>query len=274
MTQEKPIRPDRPAQIPFDHAPQASPIVENADLPAMGATSTVSPGLAAGEGAVLMPQIPVADPGGPGRMSPLSALTKSRPFLEGNLGKLIGQVIPSGRAAFPDQQKPAGVVQQKPAAEGYVRLRVRYENGVLRVLNAKQVEGPLVQSAQVGSGVVYEVTSNGRRVSLEWLPDTGVSRAFANIDRPEAYLGHEGTVLGAFEFIARVPLAELAPQALPKVQIALHRVVTPPETPLSAEPLATQLGAAVVEMARLPSLDIATLEPGARADLSQILKLP
>jgi hypothetical protein len=204
-------------------------------------------------------------------MGPIPDLRESDPLLaEGDLGKVIARVVPKGRPAFPEQQKPA-TRPQGQADEGYVRLRVRYDRGVLTPVHAKKVEGPLVQSALIDSGHVYEVTSEGRRVALEWLPDAGISRAFANIDQPEAHLGHEGTRLESFEFIVRIPLGELTSEVLPKVQIGLHYVTRPPEAPLTPEPLATQLGSAVSEVARLSSLDIARLEPQVQVQLSQIL---
>lgn len=274
MTKETPKGPIVPSSIPFDHQPKASPIIEHPTHPAMEPVAAIAHEPVASTGATLMPQAPTSDAGGAGRMNPVPDPSKGRPFLGLGMGDLLSQVVPAGRAAFPDQQKPAVTAQQKAAAEGYARLRVRFHNGALTVLSAKQVEGPLILPTTVGSGYVYEVTLGGGRVALEWLPDTGVSRAFTNIDRPEAHLGHEATELPSFEFTARIPLVALSPDTLPKMQIALHRVAAPPEGPLTAEPLSKQLGPAVTEIARIPGLELAKLETPAREDLSRILKLP
>jgi hypothetical protein len=177
---------------------------------------------------------------------------------------------------YPDQEpKPAETQAGRNApSDGYVRLLVRAEGATLSVVGAKDVDGPLVTSDQVGSGLVYEVTSGGRRIALEWLPDRGAERSFTNNDRPEASLGHRSASLASFEFVVRIPRSEFAADALPKVEIALHRLASPPEGPLTADPLPSQLGAAVTEVARLPGIALDALEPATQADLTRILRPP
>jgi hypothetical protein len=143
----------------------------------------------------------------------------------------------------------------------------------LSVLSAKLVDGSLVRPVTVGAGYVYEVTLAGSHVAVEWLPDMGVSRAFANIDRPEAHLGHEARELTSFEFTVRVPLENLNREALPDMQIALYRIATAPEQSLTSELLANQIRDAV-QIARLPTLDLARLESPVRDQLSRILGYP
>jgi hypothetical protein len=273
MTSETPEGPVSPGSMSFDNRHQRAPIIDDPSLPVMDAVEAITEGAGAREGGALMPHDPspfvrVAD-----GMEPVPDLTKGRPFLGSSLSELLGDETPAGRAAFPDQQKPILQAQQNALPEGYVRFQVRVDGSELSVLSARLVDGPLVRPGTVGAGHVYEVTSAGSPVALEWLPDAGVSRAFANIDRPEAHLGHEARELTSFEFTVRVPLENLNRDALPDMQIALYRIASAPEQPLTSEPLADQVREAV-QIARLPTLDLARLESPVRDDLSRILGPP
>jgi hypothetical protein len=163
--------------------------------------------------------------------------------------------------------------QQNAESEGYVRFLVRVDGAVLSVLSATLVDSPLVLPVTIGPGYVYEVTASGSHIAREWLPDAGVSRAFANIDTPEAHLGHEARNLTSFEFTVRVPLQHLSREVLPSTQIALYRIAEAPEQPLTSELLAEQIQDAD-QIARLPTLDVARLESPVRDDLTRILGPP
>jgi hypothetical protein len=273
MSSETPEEPVSPGNMSFDNRHQPAPIVDDPSLPVMDAVETIAEGTGAGEGGTLMPQQPAPPGRVAGGMEPVPDLTKGRPFLGKSLGELLGQETPAGPAAFPDQQKPMVQAQPKAVPEGYVRFLVRVDGAELSILSAKLVDGPLVRPATVGAGYVYEVTSAGSHVTLEWLPDAGVSRAFANIDRPEAHLGHEARELTSFEFTVRVPLGNLNRGALTDTQVALYRIAAAPEQPLTSELLANQIRDAV-QIARLRTLDLARLESPVRDELSRILGPP
>jgi hypothetical protein len=211
-------------------------------------------------------QLP-ADAGGPNRME---AVPVGPHGLPGGLGDLQGLAQKFGRAAHPDQVKaPAAPPAGQP--ETYVRLQVQYDNGKLTVNDAKEVEGPLLIPDSVGSGLVYEVTLDGRRIGLGQLPDANRQRAFTNIDRPEWALGHGQREFSTFDFQVRVPSTELTSRTLPNIQIALHRLGEPPAGPVGPTPLPTQLGSAAVELATLHGVAVDQLNPAAQKTLSSIL---
>jgi hypothetical protein len=272
MTSETPEEPVSPPNMSFRKRSQPPPVIDDPSLPVMDAVDAIAEGAGAREEGTLMPHDP-APPRRVAGMEPVPDLTKTMPFLGNSLGELLSHETPAGRAAFPDQQKPMVQVQQTAVPEGYVRFLVRVDGAELSVLSAKLVDGPLIRPGTVGAGYVYEVTSAGSRVALEWLPDAGVSRAFANIDRPEAHLGHDAKELASFEFAVRVPIENLTREALPDMQIALHRIPTAPEEPLTSELLADQIRDAV-QIARLPTFDLARLEGPVRDQLSRILGPP
>lgn len=258
---QTPKRPITPDEIPFDHKPGSPPFVENASLPAMGSRTAIRAEVlerAAGE---LMREHPEADPGGTGRMDPVAASApESRPSAE------------EGEAARKDQEPMLGVqARRKGDQEGYVRLSIRAEGNSLSVVGAKEVEGPLVTSDRVGSGLVYEVTSGGRALAHEWLPDADAQRSFTNIDRPEAKQGHHLSPPSFFEFTVRIPRAELSEKTLPSLEIVLHRLDSPLEGRVTVAQLTKQHGAAVT-VARLHGIVLEGLEPAVRAEFAKILR--
>jgi hypothetical protein len=273
MTSETPEESASPESMSFRKRGQPAPIVDDPSLPVMDAVENLIEGAGTREDKTLMPQDPTPLVRVTGGMEPVPDLTKGSPFLGRSLGELLSQQRPAGQAEFPDQQKPMVQAQQNTESEGYVRFLVRVDGAELSVLSARLVDSPLVLPVTIGPGYVYEVTASERHIAREWLPDAGVSRAFANIDTPEAHLGHEARNLTSFEFTVRVPLEHLSREVLPSMQIALYRIAKEPEQPLTSELLAEQIRDAD-QIARLPTLDVARLEGPVRDDLSRILGPP
>jgi hypothetical protein len=180
-------------------------------------------------------------------------------------------VTDAGLAAHPDQVKAAGPVETQPEGQGYVRLHVRYENGALTILDAKEVDGPLIVPDTLGSGFAYEVTVDNRRIGLGNLPDANMQRSFTNIDRPEAALGHGITPLKTFDFSVRIARQEVQPAALPNIRIALHNLTEAPSGPLGPSPLRAQLGNVAGEVASLQGIDVERLTQPAQTVLRRIL---
>lgn len=94
------------------------------------------------------------------------------------------------------------------AGEGYVRMVVRVEHGEMRVVEAREVEGPLVQPTAVAHGIAHELLIGGRRVAVGSLPDAAVARSFSEFG-PEGPVAHHTHPLDTFDFAIRVPLSEL-----------------------------------------------------------------
>ncbi len=262
---DMPHRPITPTEIPFEHKPGSEPVVENPNLPVMDPVQELERAVPEGRGD-RMPAKPAPDKGSDGRMEPVGELL----HLADAAGGHPGAWLSSGPADHPDQERRP-LKPETQATEGYVRLTVRAEAESLTVVGAGEVEGPLVTSDVIGAGLVYEVTADGKRIGIEWLPDAASSRSFVNIDRPEAALGHHFTTPESFQFTVRVPRAALHATDLAHLDVALHRLTEPPAQPLGPEPLRAQLGESVSEVAALHGIALEGLEPPVRTELERIL---
>jgi hypothetical protein len=106
----------------------------------------------------------------------------------------------------------------------YVRLRIRVRNGGLTVVDSHLVDGPLGQTTGFPGGNAYEVTLGDKLLHAGALPDLGVQRAFANAEGPPEQRGHYITERREYEFIARVPAAEVTRDTIDQITVRLHRV--------------------------------------------------
>jgi hypothetical protein len=172
---------------------------------------------------------------------------------------------PAGEGAVPMGPAEPGSDQtgRKPIArapEGYVRFRVRVEDGEMTVVDSHLVESTLVQQSAVHGNFVYEITEGEKRLHLDSIPDLGVFRSFANPDGPPEQRRHHIYELSTYEFDVRVPVKELASAALPRVAIALYRVkdARPPMT-AGVMPLSAQYQRELREVARLEGIPIQVL---------------
>lgn len=191
--------------------PGAPPIIEDPRLPRMGETESRLP---TGRQLKLMPKNPEPDTGKRDRMRPVRGMgskTKGRPPLRG----------------FPDQQPRRGrgslTVSTTDPGDGYLRLRVRVEDGNLSIEGAKVVEGPLVQDPVLISGLAYEVTVGTRRLAAGQIQDAGVWRSFPDPSGRPALSGHHITVVRSYEIAVRIPLTGLSMAVLRRANITLYR---------------------------------------------------
>jgi hypothetical protein len=124
-------------------------------------------------------------------------------------------------------QKPRGTRRRggsSPEREQYVRLRIRVNRGRLSIVDSHLVDGPLGQAASFPGGNAYEVTLGDRLLHAGALPDLGVQRSFPDLQGPPEQRGHYLTEQSVFEFMARVPAAELTPETIGEIAVRLHRV--------------------------------------------------
>jgi hypothetical protein len=131
---------------------------------------------------------------------------------------------------------PAAPEEPMPQApESYLRMTVRVEGDSLTVVDAREIDGPLVQPDTVSHGVAHEVLVNGQRVAIGIAPDAGISRSFSEIGagprehhlyRPESY-----------EFPIRIPAAALRGVNPASVTINVVRVDEYPRAALNPVPL-------------------------------------
>jgi hypothetical protein len=230
----------------------APPVVDNPRLPRM---TERPPRPRKIEGAVrLMPDEPKPDRGTQKRMSPFDA-RRSRP--------------PAARRIVPDQEERRPVAEQP---EGYVRLRLRVEDGELTVVGAKAVEGPFVERNKLFGDLAYEVTLAGKRVSAEAVPDVGVMRSFPHPEGTPEQQGHFIAPATSYEINVRVPKAQVSMAALPRLEIALYRIKEEvPSDRVGAAPLGEQLGRELREVARVKGIRPERLAEPVQAELRAAL---
>lgn len=166
------------------------------------------------------------------------------------------------------EQKPRR--RRRGASEQYVRLRVRYRNGRLSVVDSHLVDGPLGQVTGFPGSNAYEVTLDGRLLHAGALPDLGVQRSFANPQGPPEQHGHYLTDRDVYEFTARLPADQITPETIGKITIRLLRVKEEAQAKrLGDVPLSTQFERQLRPVAELTGLPKSVLpeaieERGAR----------
>src|SRR5262245_25474092 len=183
---------------------------------------------------------------------------------------------PAAKKAATKADGPPGLGDQQPARkrarapEGYVRIRVRVDDGVLSIVASHPVEGPLAQTTTFEGGYAYEVTDGDRLLHAGSIPDLGVVRSFAHPSGTLEQQRHHTYPLSRYEFNARVPTGALRRAALSKIAIVLYRVKERPPTravfgqPLAAEPLGLQRAREMREVGRGVGLPAAVLSPATR----------
>jgi hypothetical protein len=148
----------------------------------------------------------------------------------------------------------------EPAAQGYLRLRVRVTDGRMRIVSAQTVDGPLALSPSFVGQHAYEVMLDARPIALEGLPDFGVSRSYPRPDQHE----HHITARPTYEFNVRVPRSLLPGDALGRLHVTLFRFPdASPKTALAS--VARQFGqqasvVAAIEGVREEHLEAPALE--------------
>jgi hypothetical protein len=158
------------------------------------------------------------------------------------------------------------------ASDGYARLSVHSENGVLSITGVHEVAGPLALPGTVADGLVYEAMVGDQQVGLGPVTDAGLSRSFANANVPGPERYHRLTQRTSFDFFVRVPKAQLTAAAMPKLNIALHRVGNAPDRLTPGVSLLKQTGGLqVTEVSRLPGIALEKLAPEIRPQFEKML---
>jgi hypothetical protein len=234
----------------------APPVVENAAAPRMG-ESEPQPAKIGGR-LRYMPDHPPADEGRRNRMPPARKI------------KSVGR----STRTLPDQAlgRPKRGEETSGGA-GYVRLRLRVEDGKLALAGAKFVEGPLVQSEMLHHGLAYEVTLGKQRLAVGGVPDPGVWRSFPDPQGRPAMEGHHITSVPTYEIAVRIPAEKLSVSALPRTRITLYRWEGADHSaPLGAQPLKSQFKRGLREVSALKGIRPNRLEKRVQAELRRALR--
>jgi hypothetical protein len=154
-----------------------------------------------------------------------------------------------------DEQQPRRARGGGSDREQYVRLRIQVSRGRLSVVDSHLVDGPLGQVTGFPGGSAYEVTLGDRLLHAGALPDLAVQRSFPNLQGPPEERGHYLTERSVYEFTARVPAAELAPDTIGEIAVRLHRVKEEAHTDRMGDaPLAEQFAREMRPVAELVGL--------------------
>jgi len=135
----------------------------------------------------------------------------------------------------------------------------------MRVVSAHSVDGPLVLPTTVVGEHVYEVALDAKQVSMEGIPDIGVSRSFPRPDEHEHHFSARPTI----EFNVRIPRRLLPPDALGRVRLTLYQLPDP--SPKSVVGMVNKhFGDQARVVATLDGLRDEHLEPPAREQLREL----
>ena len=130
----------------------------------------------------------------------------------------------------PSQATPEHAMADE-SPESYVRMQVRLDGDSLSVVDAREIDGPLVEPETVTHGLAHEVLVDGRRIAVGSTPDAGISRSFSEIG-PEGPRDHHIQRLESYEFPIRIPTAELRGANPDDVRINVVEVHEQPQEPL------------------------------------------
>jgi hypothetical protein len=244
----------------------AEPIVENPALPYMTAGGASS--------AELMPPAERLTEGADhAAVPPLfaepqqAAAERMAPFD----GEDAEREAPVGTGA--QREAPPARTAPQGRSDGYLRLRLRLEDGAISVVGARAVDGPLALDDSLQGELVYEVRAGNRRIGIGAVPDVGEMRSFPPPEPREGQIGHHVVPLRATEFNVRVPMDVVSATTLDAVEIDVYHVKTPPDRRrLTAEPLADQFDQELRPIARLKGLAPERLEPRVRDELKRALR--
>ena len=239
--------------------PDAPAVVEDENRPQMS-DSARPPRRISGK-AALMPEEPTATGRGSKRMEPLPKKRAKKGASARRKGPL------------PDQLEVKPRRSETADEAGYVRIRVRVENGKLSVQDLRHVEGPLVAHEELHGDLAYEVTIGGKRISSGAIPDVPTLRAFPHPEPAPGQEGHHFALATSFEFVARVPKEVISERTLPRLGIALYRIKEGPVPRTEGpEPLGERFSKELREVGRIRGIRIEQLPKSAQAEARRALR--
>ncbi|WP_157591826.1 hypothetical protein [Solirubrobacter soli] len=170
--------------------------------------------------------------------------------------KAQGPDAAGGELRLGDQQAKGSGGDQGAAGqdEQYIRMRVRVREGELSIVDSHLVSGPLGQVTGFPAGNAYEVTLDDRLLHAGALPDLGLQRSFPNPEGPPEQHGHHFAERGVYDFMARVPAAEVTPETLDRIVVRLHRVKEATSAEQLSAPMAVQFARQVRPVGELSGL--------------------
>jgi hypothetical protein len=167
--------------------------------------------------------------------------------------------------AVEDMKAHPEIASKEVTGQSYIRLRVRAAGDRLTVLDVHEVDGPLVVSPNVAGEHAYEVQLDSKSLNAEGILDVGVSRSFPRPGSNEHFI----TPRSSFDFNVRIPKASLPDSAIPRLSITLYQF--PDASPkLIQGRISAQTGLQAKAIARLPALNVESLEPNVTEKFQKI----
>lgn len=181
-----------------------NPIVDNAALPRMG-EKTINP-RRIGRKIVTMPEKPSSGATGRNKMKPVpKRRSRAKPKAAG------------------DQVALAATREVSAEDAGYVRLRVRMEDGELQLRGAKFVEGPLQKDEPVSAGLTYEARVGRRRVAHGDMPDAVEWRSHPDPEGRRGREGHHVVEQRRSDFNVRIAAGEVDEKTIENLNVTVYR---------------------------------------------------
>ena len=146
------------------------------------------------------------------------------------------------------------------ADDRYVRMVVRFDRGQLRIIEARQLNGPLVVPHVIASGLAHEVRLGDRRIAVGSMPDANIRRSMST----PAIGPHNTYEVDTFDFEVRIAASELRGRDLTELAIDLVQVHESRYEPISSS--------ALRDDPSIRATPIASLRPTALADLPEPLR--
>jgi hypothetical protein len=205
---------------------------------------------------------------------------KAKPRVDAKTKRAALAPAPVEAGGWPELGDQQAARRGGKAAERYLRLHVRIDDGQAAIVGSHVVEGPLAQTPTFEGGYAYEVTTGERLLHAGSIPDFGVFRSFAHPNGTLEQRRHHSYELPVHEFHARVPMSELDRSTLPKVAVVLYRVKEHPAPraalgqAMSAAPLAVQKERELREVARVEGLPSWVLGAGRAAPAPSAARAP
>ncbi len=124
-----------------------------------------------------------------------------------------------------EPQKESPIQREKEdQKEGFVRLRLRVEDGEMSIIGAHSVEGPLLQEESVYGEFGFEMRVEDRRLALGSITDAGEIRGFPPPYPTEDMHGHHVNEQPVHEFAVRIPRQHFTDDNFNRMEISVFRV--------------------------------------------------
>lgn len=166
-------------------------------------------------------------------------------------------------------QVPIAVSEEAVAEDtGYVRLRVRLQDGELELRGAKFVEGPLQRDEPVSAGLTYEAKVGRRRIAHGDMPDAAEWRSHPDPEGRRGLEGHHVTEQRRSDFNVRIPAGEVDEKTIEDLTVTVYRWRGEgPGEHIGINELPSAPKVAVEKVASLKGLGLSDLPKGLARDL-------